>query len=408
MKKLLLFLAIISLKSFGQASKLEITSTTSENVTGIKATLKNTAPVDYQAAIYGINLSNNNMGIAITGTHNGSGVGVYGITMISGIGVLGTSISGTGVRGFSNAGIGGTFDTYGTVGLVSMKNVGIKTISPAYPLSFKDEIGDKISLFGGETNTTTNHYGMGIQSAQFQLFTPTTNDDIVFGIGRSAAFTENVRLKGNGKVGIGLNNPNELLDVNGRMRIRHNGSSSGVWFSNSTNSLNEGDGSFYGMKTNTETGIFIAGAWRFWVNNLGNGYLNGNLIQTSDKRLKKDFQPLSNSLSKLTALQGYHFKWIEEARSKELQTGLLAQEVQKIFPELVQTDEKGYLSVNYIGLVPHLVEAVKDQQNEIETMRKENALLKENNLALYKRLAIIEAAIFSKNNVAEESKSDKK
>lgn len=191
---------------------------------------------------------------------------------------------------------------------------------------------------------------------------------------------------GLGSVGIGLNNPNEILDINGRTRIRHNGSTSGIWMSNSTNSLSGADGAFYGMKTDTETGFFIGNSWRFWVNSAGNGYLNGNLIQTSDQRLKKNFSPIKNSLSGIYKLKGYQFNWVEEARSKDLQTGLIAQEVQKIFPELVQTDEKGFLSVNYIGLLPHLIEAVKE-------LRDENNSLKTKNQTLESRLDKIEAML---------------
>jgi len=57
-----------------------------------------------------------------------------------------------------------------------------------------------------------------------------------------------------------------------------------------------------------------------------------------------------------------------------LQTGLIAQEVEKLFPELVNTDDKGYKSMNYNGLIPHLIEAVKElkgQTAEIAELRKE-------------------------------------
>ncbi|MCE7060089.1 hypothetical protein LZG94_08325, partial [Dyadobacter sp. CY343] len=46
-------------------------------------------------------------------------------------------------------------------------------------------------------------------------------------------------------------------------------------------------------------------------------------------------------------------------KSQELQTGLIAQEVEQYFPELVTTDDKGFKAVNYIGLIPHLIESVK-------------------------------------------------
>ncbi len=82
-------------------------------------------------------------------------------------------------------------------------NVAIGGIIPTYPLHFPATVGDKISLFG----SAANHYGFGIQSALMQMHTAGITDDIAFGYGSSAAFTENMRVKGNGNVGIGLTNP---------------------------------------------------------------------------------------------------------------------------------------------------------------------------------------------------------
>jgi hypothetical protein len=231
---------------------------------------------------------------------------------------------------------------------------------------------------------------LGLQSNLFQIFSKSNTDDIAFGYGESTAFTENIRIKGNGKVGFGNSTPNlntdERIEINGRLRIRDSTSTAGVWFNNSANSINYVDGAFHGMLSNTQTGIFIGGNWRFWVNNAGNATLTGTLTQSSDQRLKKDFSILNNSLSSIYNLNGYHYKWIEESRSRDLQTGLIAQEVQKIFPELVQTDEKGFLSVNYIGLVPHLIEALKE-------LRDENNSLKTKNQTLETRLDKIEAML---------------
>lgn len=167
--------------------------------------------------------------------------------------------------------------------LTLLKNsyLGLNTATPQYQLTFKDELGDKISLYGGNSTNTTNHYGLGIQSAKLQVFTPTDFDDVVFGYGRSAAFTENVRFKGTGLVGIGVSTPSELLDVNGRMRVRHRpGNTAGVWMSNDVNSTAVGDGAFYGLKSNTEAGIFIGGAWRFSVNNVGDLATVGEINRT--------------------------------------------------------------------------------------------------------------------------------
>jgi hypothetical protein len=96
------------------------------------------------------------------------------------------------------------------------QNVGIGTNSPQFPLSFPGTVGDKISLWSDGSST---HYGLGIQSNLFQIFTKTNNNDIVFGYGSSGAFTETMRIKGNGNVGIGTTTPAATLDVNGQVKI---------------------------------------------------------------------------------------------------------------------------------------------------------------------------------------------
>jgi len=56
---------------------------------------------------------------------------------------------------------------------------------------------------------------------------------------------------------------------------------------------------------------------------------------------------------------------------ESLQTGLIAQEVEKILPELVNEASDGYKSVNYIGLIPHLIEAVKELEAKNELLKKD-------------------------------------
>jgi len=106
--------------------------------------------------------------------------------------------------------------------------------------------------------------------------------------------------------------------------------------------------------------------------------LNGTLTQTSDSRLKKDIRPLSGSLEGIQSLSGYWYKWADANHDPAVQIGVLAQEVQKIYPELVKEDEKGTLSVNYSGLIPVLISAVKEQQQQIETLKAMIIEMKEN------------------------------
>ena len=98
-----------------------------------------------------------------------------------------------------------------------------------------------------------------------------------------------------------------------------------------------------------------------YANNL---YAN-NLVSTSDIRFKNDIQSIDNPIELLNRLNGVSFKWINtETKSY----GLIAQELEKVMPELVSTtnDTK---SVMYIPIIAILIEAIKQQQKEIEEIR---------------------------------------
>ena len=114
-------------------------------------------------------------------------------------------------------------------------------------------------------------------------------------------------------------------------------------------------------------------------------------VITSDERFKANITPVGSILTEINKLNGvsYNYRTDEFQKfnfSKSKQIGFLAQNVQKVFPELVSSDDEGYLSVNYIGIIPILVEAVKEQNSIIDAKNKELELL--NN-----RLALVESAI---------------
>ena len=109
----------------------------------------------------------------------------------------------------------------------------------------------------------------------------------------------------------------------------------------------------------------------FSVNYDGSATLSGELTVDSDARLKANITSLGNTLSKLLLLDGKSYTLKSDESVEKI--GLLAQEIQRIFPELVKQsgDDEGTLSVNYQGLIPILINAIKEQQKELETIQNE-------------------------------------
>jgi hypothetical protein len=100
----------------------------------------------------------------------------------------------------------------------------------------------------------------------------------------------------------------------------------------------------------------------------------GFLNDVSDIRLKTDIKPLSREevMSKLSQVNTYSFRMKADPQGR-IEYGVMAQELEKLFPELVKTadDEMGTKSVNYIGLIAPLIEASKELQEENSELRAE-------------------------------------
>lgn len=93
---------------------------------------------------------------------------------------------------------------------------------------------------------------------------------------------------------------------------------------------------------------------------------------SSDKRLKKSINKLTKSTEKLSLLNGYTYYWNNAHPVKkfgdDLEFGILADELEAVFPDLVKRDRQGYRVVNYMGLIPVLIEANKEQQAQIDEL----------------------------------------
>jgi hypothetical protein len=107
----------------------------------------------------------------------------------------------------------------------------------------------------------------------------------------------------------------------------------------------------------------------FMVKYDGSATLAGDLTVNSDARLKSNIISLGSTLAKLMQIDGKSYTM--KSNEKENKIGLLAQEIIEVFPELVKEgdDKNGTMSVNYQGLIPVLINAIKEQQNQIDELK---------------------------------------
>ena len=87
----------------------------------------------------------------------------------------------------------------------------------------------------------------------------------------------------------------------------------------------------------------------------------------SDASKKTNIRPIENSIELTKQLQGVRYDWIDNNKPS---LGLIAQEVEKVLPELVETSTDGTKSVSYGNIVGVLIEAIKEQQVRIEELEK--------------------------------------
>ena len=328
---------------------------------------------------------------------------------------------------------------------VKNAQMGIGISDPTAPLSFANDIGNKIALWG---DANGGHYGLGIQGSLLQLYSSASNADIAFGYGSSSAFTEQMRIKGTGEVGIGTVNPISKLevksslgdglsvsspsqtlvmktgllgavigttssstlnfmtagstwatlkpdgsfglgtiapinklDVNGRMRLRHNGSSSGIYFNNSSNT----DASFIGQYTDNYVGIFTGGAWKFAVNGTDGSVVMGstnldneNLALASGYRLKVFGKIISEEVR--IQLKSAWPDYVFEKNYKKLSLGELEKYVDehKHLPNIPSAKEIEKDGQHLGEMQRKMLEKIEELSLYVIELKKEIDLLKSN------------------------------
>ena len=259
--------------------------------------------------------------------------------------------------------------------ITSGGNVGIGTTNPGEKLSIGDTGNVGMSITDG-THTqyvasiaTANAYGNGSTVGQLYL---RGYDGIGFS-GNQGGATHMTLLTG-GNVGIGTTAPGYKLHTVGDAYFT---SFTGVGKTPSSSwsfvvdALAGTDGA---IKT---TGSVLINTGALGVNitpsaTAGRIDASNDIVaySTSDQRLKENITPIANALDKVKALTGVEFDWKEETKAvhgyEGHYVGVIAQEVQAVLPEAVRTNDSGYLSVRYEKLIGILVEAIKEQQDQID------------------------------------------
>jgi hypothetical protein len=222
-------------------------------------------------------------------------------------------------------------------------SVHFNTYGNAPPAFTTRSNGSKLILYPSISSTYVD-FAIGIDINTFWYSIPSASS--TFSYKFYAGTTELVRISGNGNVGIGASTPAYKLQIG-----------------------NAGDGS-----------QARANAW--------------NLL--SDARYKTNLVRVEDAIPMLESINGYYFNW-NTGTDKSRQIGLLAQEVEVVLPEVVSKGEDGILSIDYGKLAPLLLEAIKEQQQQIEAGKQENNQLRSEVQSLREEIEQIRAVLMGGN-----------
>jgi hypothetical protein len=279
--------------------------------------------------------------------------------------------------------------------------VGIGTATPDVNLAVQGSTG---ATYLAVKDTTTANNGpfeilLGVDS-NGGIVSTMTNHDLQL---RSGTNNTHMIVKADGKVGIGTMTPGFLLDVTDRIRLRQGPSGqAGLWlFQTAANK----DQAFVGMTgSDTQVGLWgnTGANWGLVMDtttgNVGIGIQTaapaarldvGGVVHvstvsnSSDSRFKTNITPIRDALEKIEGIHGVSFDWNEVYQSLGRSTGrreigVIAQDVEKVCPELVSTwHEEGYKAVDYGRLTALLVEAIKELKAKNEDLERRVEALEE-------------------------------
>ncbi len=176
-----------------------------------------------------------------------------------------------------------------------------------------------------------------------------------------------IKVNSSGKVGINNTSPTYQLDVSGNFRV-----------SDSGDNLIFDSGELYPNASYSSLGTYS----NYWDElHAYNAYFYYYTVYYSDKNVKTDIKDMSVTKDKLKQLRPVKYKMKPKFKGNEKadakiakkaeaeQLGFIAQEVQKIYPEIVVEDDNGTLGIRYTALTPALVKAFQEQQAEIDDLK---------------------------------------
>jgi len=186
----------------------------------------------------------------------------------------------------------------------------------------------------------------------------------------AAVFCVNAQVKvaNNGNMGVGITNPIHKLDVKGSVRLAVHGLG---WDDICLDVNNQ----WVVPQLYCKSANFMVGTQAYPINTMYvNWFYYKNTYNFSDVRLKENIKPLVNTLDKLMKVEGKSYIYKKDAEpsiisdfekmSEKEKFGFIAQDLEKVFPELVLAPNSvsEYYAIDYTGMIPILVEAIKEQQ----------------------------------------------